>query len=338
MPISDERYNRQIILSNWGRETQQKLTGSEVVVVGCGALGTYTVSYLARAGVGKISVVDRDYVELSNLHRTSLFLESDLGEPKATTVKKRISQINADVTVEAITRDLDPFNAERILRGHDLILDCTDNLLTRYLINDCSVKFGIPWIYAAVIETQGMTMNIIPEDGPCFCCLFPERPPAGTLPTCDTAGVINTIPPVISSIQATEAIKYLTEKDFEVGHLSTFDIWAGDLTGVDIEKDEDCRCCGKRVFEFLEAEVHQTTTSMCGRDAVQINPHMKGEMDLEKLAENLQDLETLEVSDVLLRFEVDNYKIILFKDGRAIVEGTEDEKLARSIYSRYIGN
>lgn len=338
MTTEIERYDRQKILSQWSEDTQKRLRNSRVIIVGCGALGTNTAATLARAGIGELTLVDRDFVELSNLHRTAFFGEKDVGRSKATVIREKIGEINSEVKVEALPTDLDPVNAKGILSDHDLILDCTDNLLTRYLLNDFSVKFDVPWIYAAVIETMGMTMNINPEQGPCFRCLFPERPPAGSLPTCDTAGVINTIPRIISALQSTEAIKYLAEKEFTTNELVNFDVWTRDLSSVEVEKNHECLCCGEKKFQFLEREVGQTSHAVCGREAIQINPHMADEMNLEKLAEKLDGLGNVEVKDVLLRFEVDNYKIHVFKDGRTIVEGTDEEKVARSIYSRYIGN
>ncbi len=234
MSTADGRYDRQVILSSWDRRAQNELGSSDVAVVGCGALGTHTVDYLARAGVGSISIVDRDYIELTNLQRTTLFSESDLGRSKALVAREKIGEINSEVEVEVLSTDLNPANARKILGGHDLILDCTDNLLTRYLINDFSVRYSIPWIYAAVIESQGMTMNIVPDEGPCFRCLFPERPPPGALPTCDTVGVMNTVPPVISSVQVTEAVKYLTQRDLEAGNLCTFDAGTREFSTVKI--------------------------------------------------------------------------------------------------------
>lgn len=338
MPEEGKRYDRQTILSQWDEGTQENLRNSRVIIVGCGALGTNTVVTLARAGVGELTLVDRDFVELSNLHRTALFSEGDVGRSKASVIQERIEEINSSVSTKALPTDLDSLNAKRILSGHDLILDCTDNLLTRYLLNDFSVKFEVPWIYAAVIETMGMTMNIDPAQGPCFRCLFPERPQSGTLPTCDTAGVINTIPQVISAIQSTEAVKFLVGKEVDINTLVTFDIWTRDLSTVQIKKNGNCICCGENKYQFLESEVGQTTHSVCGREAIQINPHMEEEINLEELAEKLEELGNVEAQDVLLRFEVDDYRINVFKDGRAIIEGTEEEKVARSLYSKYIGN
>lgn len=338
MAKEEKRYDRQTILSQWDEGTQDHLSNSRVIIVGCGALGTNTSANLARAGVGELTIVDRDFVELSNLHRTALFSEEDVGRSKATVIREKIGKINSHVNVESLPTDLEPLNSERILTGHDLILDCTDNLLTRYLLNDFSVKFKVPWIYAAVIETMGMTMNIYPEKGPCFRCLFPECPPPGSLPTCDTAGVINTIPQVISALQSTEAIKYLAEKEVDINTLVTFDIWSRDLSTVEIEKNKDCICCEDEKYQFLESEMGQSSHSVCGREAIQINTHMDEEINLEELAEKLEGLGRVEAKDVLIRFEVDAYRINVFKDGRAIVEGTEEEKVARSLYSKYIGN
>lgn len=338
MTEKEDRYDRQKILSQWDEDTQDNLGDSKVVVVGCGALGTNTSVTLARAGVGELTLIDRDFVELTNLHRTALFTEEDVGQSKASVIQEKIEKINSGVKVNSLPTDLDPSNAERILGGHDLILDCTDNLLTRYLLNDFSVKTGIPWIYAAVIGTMGMTMNIDPESGPCFRCLFPERPPAGSLPTCDTAGVINTIPRVISALQCTEAIKYLAKKELNTNTLVNFDVWARDLSTVEVEKNGECISCGDQKYQFLDSEVGQTSHSVCGREAIQINPHREDEIDLEELAKKLRGLGEVEAKDVLLRFEVEDYRINVFKDGRAIIEGTEEEKVARSIYSKYIGN
>ncbi|MEF8837316.1 MAG: ThiF family adenylyltransferase [Candidatus Bipolaricaulota bacterium] len=338
MAKEEKRYDRQNILSQWNEGTQENLENSRIVIVGCGALGTNTSATLARAGVGELTLVDRDFVELSNLHRTALYNEEDVGRAKANVIHERIEEINSTVSTEALPTDLDPLNAERVLGGHDLILDCTDNLLTRYLINDFAVKFEVPWIYAAVIETTGMTMNISPGEGPCFRCLFPERPPSGTLPTCDTAGVINTIPKVISALQSTEAIKCLDGREVNTDTLLNFDVWARDLSTINIERNDECICCGEGEYQFLESEVGQTSHSVCGREAIQINPHREDEIDLKGLAKKLRGLGEVEARDVLLRFEVEDYRINVFRDGRAIIEGTEEEKVARSLYSKYIGN
>lgn len=332
-----ERYNRQTILPQIGVEGQQKLLDSSVVVIGCGALGTHTLDSLARAGVGNITAVDRDFVELHNLHRLAILDEEDVGRPKAEALKEKLDEVNSEIEICAQVKDVNPTNVEKLIQDSDLVLDCTDNLITRYLINDGCVKQGIPWIYAAVIATYGMTMNIFPGKGPCFRCLFPERPAPGTMPTCDTAGILNTIPQAISALQVTEAYKILIGDSDVTTELKSLDILMGEMGKNHVEKDEDCPCCGQRDFQFLDAKLGEKFTSLCGRNAIQVNPLRSERIDLKALSEKLSKLGEVEYNQSLLRFHAGENELNIFKDGRAIIKGTEDEEKAKILYSQYIG-
>lgn len=331
-----DRYNRQTILAQLGEEGQRKLLDSSVIVIGCGALGTHTLNSLARTGVGTITAVDRDFVELHNLHRLAILGEEDLNQPKAEIIVDKLAQINSEIELQAQVKDVNPTNIEDLIKGNDLVLDCTDNLLTRYLVNDACVKNQIPWIYAAVIATYGMTMNIVPSKGPCFRCLFPQRPVPGILPTCDTAGVLNTIPQAISALQVTKGYRILTGEDVSY-KLINLDIWTTEWEKTQVAKDPDCPCCGQRIFEFLEGRVGETITSLCGREAVQVNPLKAGQIALKSLSEKLNRLGQVEQSQHLIRFRINDYELNIFQDGRAIIKGTDDEDKAKSLYFQYVG-
>lgn len=280
-----KRYSRQVILSNIGEEGQKKLLNSKAVIVGCGALGTVAANNLARAGVGHIIIIDRDFVELSNLQRQMLFDENDVGEPKALAAAKKLKSINSEIEVEALVADLNHTNIQEILNDADVVIDATDNIQTRMLVNDVCVQKGIPWIYTGAIGTSGMIMNLIP-DGPCLRCLYPNIPQAGSLPTCDTLGVLNTVTSIMGSMESTEALKILlgvysksSEKDNDdegkvdiEGKLIVYDAWDNSIDNIVVKKVEECVCCGEKNFKFLEAEDKEIITSLCGRNAVQITP------------------------------------------------------------------
>jgi molybdopterin/thiamine biosynthesis adenylyltransferase len=242
------RYSRQIILQNIGEEGQEKLLNSSVAIVGCGALGTVAANNLARAGVGKISIIDRDFVELNNLQRQMLFDENDIGEPKAVAAAEKIASINSDIEIHPIIKDVNYTNIEEILNGVDLVIDGTDNIQTRMLINDVCVKNRIPWIYTGAIGTSGMSMNILPDKA-CIRCLYPGIPKAGSLPTCDTMGVLNTITVIMGSIETTEAIKILLgfydEIDSTNSNLLVYDTWNHSFDSIMVKKNEKCECCGR---------------------------------------------------------------------------------------------
>lgn len=337
----NERYSRQILFSGIGKEGQEKLLNCRVLIVGCGALGASHSEMLARAGVGTLRIVDRDFVEYTNLQRQTLFKEEDAENrtPKAAAAKQRISEINSEITVEEIVADVNNSNVESLIDGCDLVLDGTDNFQVRYLLNDACVKLGKTWIYGAAVSSYGTTMTIIPGETPCLRCIFDEMPDAGSSPTCDTAGVIMPIISSISAVQVSEAIKLLVgDRDALHGSLIQIDIWQNDWRKIKLAgPNPDCVTCGKRVFEFLDAESQEFAAVLCGRDAVQIAPPRPVSLDLKTLADKLNGLGEVKKNEYLVRFSPNGYEMTIFQDGRAIVKGTDDIPVARSLYARYIG-
>ncbi len=337
----NNRYSRQILFNEIGKSGQEKLKNSRVLLVGCGALGASHAEILARAGIGFLRIVDRDFVEFSNLQRQTLYSENDAKEriPKAIAAKNRIAEINSEIEVESIVADVNNSNIESFVEGVDLILDGTDNFQIRYLINDACVKLNKSWIYGAAVSSYGTTMTIIPDKTPCLRCIFEEMPSAGSAPTCDTAGVIQPIITSISAIQTSEALKILTG-NFDKLHKSLIqiDIWQNDWRKIKPGKpNEDCETCAKRNFEFLEAENADFFTALCGRDAVQIQPQNAAEIDLPNLAEKLKLLGEIKLNEYLLRLTLEGFEITIFGDARAIIRGTDDISVARIIYAKYIG-
>jgi adenylyltransferase/sulfurtransferase len=338
----DERYSRQILFREIGREGQANLLASRVLIVGCGALGASHAEMLARAGVGRLRIVDRDFVEFTNLQRQTLFKESDAAErlPKAIAAKRRLGEVNSGIDVEAIVADVNNSNVESLIAGCDVVIDGTDNFQVRYLLNDACVKNNVRWIYGAAVSSYGTTMTIIPGESPCLRCIFDEMPDAGSSPTCDTAGVIMPVIATVSSTQVTEALKLLVG-DIDSLHrsLMQFDVWANDRQRIKLgEPNPDCKCCGQRVFEFLDADRQEFAAVLCGRNAVQIAPANGTHLDLASLATNIGKLADVKQNEYLLRFDVDDREITVFADGRAIVKGTDDIAAARSLYARYVGN
>lgn len=335
MPVT-ERYSRQILLKNIQEDGQKILAKSHVAVIGCGALGTTIANNLVRSGIGYIRVVDRDIVELNNLQRQNLFDERDVGFSKASIAVKKLERINSEIKIKPIVEDVNHGNIENIIKNMDVIVDGTDNMLVRFLINDTCVKHDIPWIYGGAIETYGITMNIIPHKTPCLRCLIQDLPGAGSLSTCDTVGVLNTIPGIIGSIQSTEAIKILLKKNVNKD-LLTYDVWTHNFNSVKIKRRMDCECCGKHNFEFLNAEKKETMISLCGRGAIQITPAKSMKISFEDLAKNLQKLGDVEIREIILRFKIPGYELNVFRNGRTIIIGTNDKKVAKSLFSKYIG-
>ena len=337
----NERYSRQILFQPIGKSGQEKLSNSRVLLVGCGALGAAHAEMLARAGVGKLRIVDRDFVEYTNLQRQTLFSEKDAKErlPKAIAAKNRIAQINSETRVEAIVADVNHSNVENLIKDCDLVLDGTDNFQIRYLINDACVKLEKNWIYGAAVSSYGATMTIFPCKTPCLRCIFEEMPSAGSAPTCDTAGVIMPIIASVSAIQVSEALKILTG-NFDRLHKSLIqiDVWQNDWRKIKLGKpNADCECCTKRNFEFLEAESIEFSAVLCGRNAVQIAPPKPTDLDLTQLAEKLKNLGEMKQNEYLLRLKLDSYELTVFRDGRAIIRGTDDAVIARSIYAKFVG-
>lgn len=338
----NERYSRQILFREIGRQGQEKLLDSRVLLVGCGALGAAHAEMLARAGVGKLRIVDRDFVEFTNLQRQTLFKESDAAErlPKAIAAKTRIAEINSEIDVEAIVADVNNSNIESLIRDCDLVIDGTDNFQVRYLVNDTCVKNGVTWIYGAAVSSYGTTMTIRPGVTPCLRCIFDEMPDAGSSPTCDTSGVIMPIIATVSATQVAEALKLLVgDIDSLHGSLMQFDVWANDRQRIKLgPPNADCKCCGQKLFEFLDADSGEFSAVLCGRDAVQIAPPLSTKIDLKKLAERLSSLGEVKQNEYLVRFSSGGNEITVFADGRAIVKGTDDIAVARSLYARYVGS
>ena len=334
-----EKYSRQILFAEIGEAGQQRLLGSRAALVGCGALGTALANLLVRAGVGHLRIIDRDFVEPSNLQRQTLFEEADARDalPKAVAAERRLRAINSGVAVEGVVADLSPANAEELLRGFSLLLDGTDNFETRFLLNDASIKSGVPWIYAAVVASYGLTMSILPGETACLACLLGNRAEHGAEETCDTVGVLGAAAGVIASIEAAEAIKLLAGKR-EALHrrLISFDVWSGRYQAIGVARNPECRACVRRDFRYLEGEA-QPHLTLCGRDSVQI--HECGRrLDLAALGRRLQPtVAEVRNNDFLLRFRVPPYEMTVFADGRAIIKGTRDPAIARSLYARYIG-
>ena len=336
-PRDQERFSRQILFRGIGESGQQRILDARVVVVGCGALGSFQSGALARAGVGYLRVIDRDYVELSNLQRQWLFDESDVEQalPKAVAAARKIAAINSEIRVEPMAADLTPANADELMSEVDLILDGTDNFETRYLINDYAVSRGLPWIYGAAVGSYGITMPVIPSKTACLRCIYPD-PPAGPQPTCETAGVLAPITSLIASLQISAALKILCGVE-PPRMITTVDVWSGEIRQVaQPGPDANCPACGRREFPYLNGR-QRAPVSLCGRNAVQIHERTRT-LDLQELAANLAPLGTVRANEFALRFETPPYLLTIFPEGRAIVKGTTDTGIARSLYARYIGD
>jgi molybdopterin-synthase adenylyltransferase len=337
-----ERYSRQILFSGIGAEGQERLIASRVALVGCGALGAMQASLLARAGVGTLRIIDRDFVEESNLQRQVLFDEEDVRAvlPKAAAAERKLRLTNSLVNVEGLVEDLNSASVDRLLAGFDLIMDATDNFDARFLVNDFAVKQGVPWIYGACVGSYGLTFPVIPGDTACLRCVFENAPPAGVSPSCDTAGVIGPIVSVIAGMQVAEALKILTGRRDRVSRsIATIDLWENRRETIDLPRPvPDCPCCGRREFPYLDGSLGADATTLCGRNSVQIRRREGTKLDLEDLARKLGPVSQLEKNRFLLRAALDGYQLTVFADGRAIVNGTYDTALAKSLYARYVGN
>jgi adenylyltransferase/sulfurtransferase len=334
--VPDSRYSRQSRFAPLGDEGQQRIRSSRVAIVGCGALGSVQAELLTRAGVGFIRLIDRDFVELSNLQRQFLFDESDARDalPKAAAAARRLAQINSDVRIEPAVADLTASNAEKYLSDVDLILDATDNFDTRYLINDVAVKHNVAWIYGAAVGSYGLKLAIVPTRTACFRCVYPD-PPDGVQPTCETAGVLGPVTATIASLQCADAIKYLSTGDVTRA-LTTIDLWTGQIRQIDSpQRDPVCVCCARHRFEAL-AGSEKVSARLCGRDAVQIHDRNRP-LDLAALAAELRRAGEVRTNEYAVRLILDSYEMTIFHDGRAIIKGTTDPAVARSLYARYIG-
>jgi molybdopterin/thiamine biosynthesis adenylyltransferase len=335
----DERYSRQVLFRGIGIEGQRKLTASHIAIVGCGATGSAFASLLARGGVGTIRIIDRDYVEPSNLQRQSLFDEADAAEslPKAIAAARKIAAFNSEIVIEPHVADLTPSNIAALLGGVQLILDGTDNFETRYLINDFAVKNSLPWIYTAAVGSYGVTLNVLPGTTACLACIFPD-PPQGTFETCETAGILNSAVNLAASIAATEATKLLVGAEEWVRRtLLSFDVWRNERAEVAADRPRaGCQTCGEHEFPHLAGEGRPHIT-LCGRNSVQIHERHRP-VDLAQMSERLKPHGPVRHNDFVLKFWHDPYEMTLFPDGRAIIKGTTDKTVAKSLYARYVGS
>ena len=335
---ADLRYSRQSRFAPIGEQGQRRIQNATVAIVGCGALGSFQAEALARAGVGRLRIIDRDFVELSNLQRQFLFDESDAREalPKAVAAARRLALVNSEITIEPVVADLTPSNVWDLLEGIDLILDGTDNFETRYLINDAAVRGNVPWIYGAAVGSYGLKLAIVPGQTACFRCVYPD-PPKGVQPTCETAGVLGAITAAIAALQVGDALKILARgADSLVARLTTVDVWSGEIRQLDPPaRDPSCPCCVSREFVYLDG-AGRAPISLCGRNAVQIHERARP-VDLRDLAGQLSGVGPVRANEFALRVVLDPYELTVFPDGRAIVKGTTDIGVARSIYARYVG-
>lgn len=335
-----DRYSRQLLFAPIGRAGQERLKAASVAIIGCGALGSSLANNLGRAGVGRLVIADRDFIELNNLQRQILFDEDDIARrlPKAVAAAEKLRHINSDVTVEALVEDINADGIELLVQDVDLLLDATDNFETRYLLNDACIKYNRPWIYSGVIASYGVTMNILPGDTACLRCVFPEMPLPGTTATCDTAGILNGIVAAITGIASTEAIKIFLKSEKVSRDMFWMDVWENTSERIELPRQPDCPACGQHSYEFLDSLSGTRSTSLCGRDAVQVRSSRKDDtLDLPALAERLQPVGKVAYNAYLLRLLVNSYEITVFPDARAIIKGTDDENVARSVYARYIG-
>ncbi len=337
-PAERLRYSRQIVFPGIGERGQEALLASHAAIVGCGALGSFHAAALARAGVGRITIIDRDYIEPSNLHRQWLFEERDAleGLPKAVAAERRIAAINSGIEARGAIADLTAENVGDLLNGASVILDGTDNFETRYLINDFAVSRGVPWIYGAAVGSYGLSMPVIPGRTACLRCVYPE-PPSGVQPTCETAGVLNVIVSIVASLQVADALKILSGRaDLVQSRITTMDVWEGGVRQIDGPgRDSECPTCARGEYPFLR-ESERPPAVLCGRNAVQIREGRRP-IDLGELRARLEPLGGVRANEFVLRFESAPYEITVFADGRAIVKGTSDVGVARSLYARYVG-
>jgi molybdopterin/thiamine biosynthesis adenylyltransferase len=337
----DDRYSRQIRFAPIGDAGQDRLASARVLVLGLGALGTVTADQIVRAGIGFVRLVDRDFVELSNLQRQSLFDENDFHKslPKAIAAEAKLRAINSSVHVEARVDDVNPSNVEDYLQDVDLVLDALDNFETRFVINDACAKYRKPWIYAAAVGSYGLVMPVLPGTTPCLRCLMGSLPAPGTSATCETAGVIAPITHIIASMQVAEALRFLTGNlDPRDVRLTAYDVWAHRFQRIDVGADamSSCPVCAEGTFEYLNGNPLRTIT-LCGRNAVQVIPATTGDINFEQLAKSMSAFGEVQFNDFLLRCSAPPYEVTVFRDGRAIVKGTEEAATARSVYSKMVG-
>lgn len=343
LDLQTSRYARQMRFAPLGRAGQEKLLASRALVVGCGALGAVIANTLARAGVGHLRIVDRDFLELNNLQRQVLYDEDDVaaGLPKAIAAKNRLAKINSEIEIDAVVGDVDHTNIERLLEGVDCLIDGTDNFETRFLLNDAAVKLGIPWIYGGCLGAEGQSLTILPGETPCLRCLMPEAPPPGSTPTCDSAGILATIIGVIASLEANEALKILSGHREAISRTwMVLDLWDNTVRQIKLNsaKVADCPCCGRREFPWLSGERGSHTAILCGRNAVQLSFPGREPVSLDDLAAKLAVVGQVTRNKYLVRATIGEHLLTVFPDGRAVIGGTEDIAAAKSLYAKFVGN
>lgn len=331
-----DRYRRQAVLPEIGPRGQARLAGSQVVVVGLGALGCVSADLLARAGVGRLRLVDRDVVELVNLQRQILYSEADLDRPKAEAAADRLRAVNASIEIEAVAKDLHAATVDAVLRGADLVVDGTDNLETRYLLNEAILDAHIPFVYGGAVGTFGMVFAIRSPETACFRCLNPRTPAPGTLPTCETAGILNAVSAQVGAIQAGEALRLIVG-EAPSGDLMVVDGWRPEIQRVRVARRGDCTACVKGEREFLGAKRSQVLASLCGSDTVSLDPLRRRDADLDAIERRLRKLGDVRRAGSVLVADVEGHHITLFPDGRALIRGVKDEAAARAVYAKYVG-
>ena len=338
--MESDRYARQRLFSPFGAEGQQRLGAARVTLVGCGALGSHLAQHLARAGVGRLRICDRDFVELNNLQRQVLFDEEDVRRnlPKAAAAAEKLARVNSAIAVEGRVVDVNPSNVASLIGDADLVLDGTDNFETRFLLNDACLKLKKAWIYGGCVAADGMVLAVLPGETACFRCFVPDPPDPGSVPTCDTAGVIGPAVGVVASLQAAEALKILVgRKEALAGGLLTVDVWGNRHHLFRMARNPECVACGKGRYEFLEGGAFGAATTLCGRNAVQVRPAVEASVDLAALERRLSAVGKVARNEYLLRLEAEGFEVTVFPDGRAIVRGTDDPARARAIYAKFVG-
>lgn len=337
-PGERARYLRQIIFNGIGEEGQEKLLAARVLVVGCGATGSVIAATLARAGVGFLKIADRDFVELNNLQRQVLYDENDVAShtPKAIAAAQALRRVNSSIQIVPCVTDVNAENVQDLVANVDLVLDGTDNFETRYLVNDACVKHTKPWIYGGAVSSYGATMSIVPGESACFRCVFLHAPPPGTLPTCDTAGVIAPVVNIVGSLVSSEALKFITGSGERNRGLINIDLWLNTFDTFEVTRRADCPCCVRHQFTYLD-EANDGAAFLCGRNAIQVRPAQKHVLDLVQLSQRLAPLGRVTHNDYLVRFTLDDFDLTIFPDARAIIKGTEDASVARTLYAKYVG-
>ena len=342
MSGSQERYSRQLLLPGIGPLGQQALGQATAVIVGLGALGTSSAGWLARAGVGRLRLIDRDLVEWSNLQRQVLFVESDArdGVPKAVAAARELGRANSEIALEVEVADLTAANIDRLCGGAAVVVDGTDNFETRFLINEWSVREAVPWIYGAAVGTYGLTLSIQPGNSACLACVFESAPPPEQSPTCDTVGVLGPLTGAIGALQAAEALKFLAGRPAAASRsLTAIDLETGHLQRVEVERraGEACTVCGRHEFPHLEGRAGSRAARLCGRQAVQISRDDATPIDLERIVARLSPLGAVSRNEWLVRAHIEGYDLTIFADGRTLVSGTSDPAVARSLVARFVG-